>query len=227
MELTFAPFSISGSVTKVFEAMSAAATAKNLKLEEHIAADVPPLLLGGGCISCGACHRQPAQQCCRVLSDRRRHSTERHFHLDEKARQQEGVVAHQSVHLRHRSRPICGGPEQTLRWLLPCPSRPHTAGERIGAGEQLEWSQRRGREAPSTSLFRFAHVPRSRRVVKCRSSRRLLLQLHCSRALPLSAPTQSLLRRMFLPAFGWWMVRSTNDSLCTYCCGDWGTVFVS
>ena len=138
MELTFAPFSISGSVTKVFAAMSAAATAKNLKMEEHIAADVPPLLLGGGSV-CGACHCQPAQQCCRVLSEWRRHLTERHFHLDEKARQQEGVVAHQSVHLRRRSRPICGGPpEQTLRWLLPCPSRPHThtAGERIGAGEQ-------------------------------------------------------------------------------------------
>ena len=48
MELIFAPFSIiSASVTKVFAAISAAAAAKNLKLEEHIAADVPPLLLGG------------------------------------------------------------------------------------------------------------------------------------------------------------------------------------
>jgi len=46
MELTFAPFSISGSITKVFTAMSAAAAAKNVKMEEHIAADVPPLLVG-------------------------------------------------------------------------------------------------------------------------------------------------------------------------------------
>ena len=46
MELTFVPFSISSSITKIFSAMSGAAIAKSLKIEKHIAAEVPELLVG-------------------------------------------------------------------------------------------------------------------------------------------------------------------------------------
>eukprot|EP01035_Chromulina_nebulosa_P069250 gene69250-biopygen6051 len=46
MELIFVPFNLKNSVTKIFTLMSDAAMAKNLQLEKHIAADVPPLVLG-------------------------------------------------------------------------------------------------------------------------------------------------------------------------------------
>jgi signal transduction histidine kinase len=46
MELTFAPFSISRSITKIFAALSGAVMAKNLNVEKSIAADVPALLVG-------------------------------------------------------------------------------------------------------------------------------------------------------------------------------------
>jgi signal transduction histidine kinase len=46
MELSFAPFSISGSITKIFSALSGSVITKNLVVERSIAADVPPVLVG-------------------------------------------------------------------------------------------------------------------------------------------------------------------------------------
>ena len=46
MELTFAPFSISGSIVKIFTALSGSVITKNLLIEKNIAADVPALLVG-------------------------------------------------------------------------------------------------------------------------------------------------------------------------------------
>eukprot|EP01035_Chromulina_nebulosa_P029512 gene29512-biopygen18854 len=46
MELTFAPFSISGSIVKIFTALSGSVITKKLLIEKNIAADVPALLVG-------------------------------------------------------------------------------------------------------------------------------------------------------------------------------------
>ena len=46
MELVFVPFSIRNSINKVFAALSGPAIIKNLSVVEHIAADVPALLVG-------------------------------------------------------------------------------------------------------------------------------------------------------------------------------------
>jgi len=46
MELAFIPFNISDSIAKIFFAMSGAAMAKGLQVEKHIAAEVPPRLVG-------------------------------------------------------------------------------------------------------------------------------------------------------------------------------------
>eukprot|EP01035_Chromulina_nebulosa_P069494 gene69494-biopygen35810 len=46
MELTFVPFSIGRSITKIFSALSGSIITKNLLIEKNIAADVPALLVG-------------------------------------------------------------------------------------------------------------------------------------------------------------------------------------
>jgi signal transduction histidine kinase len=46
MELTFVPFSISSSINKIVSAMAGAAISKSVTMDQHIAAEVPALLVG-------------------------------------------------------------------------------------------------------------------------------------------------------------------------------------
>eukprot|EP01036_Dinobryon_divergens_P061791 gene61791-biopygen28095 len=46
MELTFVPFSISSSITKIVSAMAGAAISKSVTMDQHIASEVPALLVG-------------------------------------------------------------------------------------------------------------------------------------------------------------------------------------